>query len=463
MDRMRVALAVGIVASSLAVAAPAPAGVVSRAGVGMVDATWHVGASAGQYAGHRPCDVTVIADVDPEAFADECASEDTLTTLQKFDAGNHSTRRAPSYGIQSRLSVRALLVEGPDPADPSKTNRVAILKNDLYIPQDLLWRRTAQILEDRDLTRRLAGEPEMGIGRGNFTMAVSHNHSSPFYSSTGWGVWAYQDVMDIRFFEYYAQRQALAVERAFSSMVPVRMGGSVSQFDQTHRHSFGPDVADDGTPAGYPRSEANHDMMVLRFDDVSNPAAPKPLAILMNFALHPEFLDGNNLITGDYIAPLERLVGRETGATLIFTQGDVGTAEPERGEYHHPSLRAEYSHREYAQAEAGARLMADSVIDTWGDIAARTPQNPARFVDFQQGFPVKVFDRFFPGPISHPYPSVSSCRTDRALGGNPQAPVIGLPDCEGPGTSFEDLPFDPGVDTDTFEAAGIPIPENYSA
>ena len=27
-------------------------------------------------------------------------------------------------------------------------------------------------------------------------MAATHNHSSPFYSSTAWGVWAFQDVFD---------------------------------------------------------------------------------------------------------------------------------------------------------------------------------------------------------------------------------------------------------------------------
>ncbi len=432
------ALVVLLIAAGPAVAAPI------KAGAAVVDGSWHVGASAGQYASDG-------AAIDPGAGT--------------YDPTGHSTRRSPSYGIQSRLSIRALVVEGPDPDDASVLNRVAIIKNDLYIPQDLLWRRTAQILEDRDVRRSLGllpGAPT-GIGRTNLTMAVSHSHSSPYYSTPSWGVWAFQDVFDIRFFEYYAQRQALAVEKAAAALVPVRMGASVSQFDKTHRHSFGPAIADDGTPAGYPVSDANHDMMIARFDEILPTGGTRPLAILMNFALHPEFLDGNDIVTGEYIAPLERMVDRATGATLIFTQGDVGTAEPERSTYHSVHERLEFTHREYAQAEFGARLMADSVLDTWSDVASGTPETPGRFVPFQEGFSVKMFDRFFPGPNSHPYPGVSSCRTDRALGGNPQAPLVGLPDCAGPGTSFQDLPFDPGLDTDDFEAAGIPIPENYSA
>jgi hypothetical protein len=291
-------------------------------------------------------------------------------------------------------------------------------------------------------------------------MSVSHNHSSPYYSSPSWGVWAFQDVFDIRFFEYYAQRQARAVMEAEAHLVPVRMGATVVKFDKTHRHSFGPQSPSvDGTPAGYPQSDADHDMTIARFDEITA-TGTKPLAIMANFALHPEFLDGNDLITGDYIAPLERFVGRETGATLIFSQGSVGTAEPERSTYHSIHERLEFTHREYAQAEYGARLMADAVIGGWNDVAAETPETAGRFVPFGDAFGVKVFDRFFPGPLSHPLPTVSNCRTDTALAGNPQAPILGLPDCTGPGNV---LPVDPGVRTDTLEAAGVPVPENYSA
>ena len=35
-----------------------------------------------------------------------------------------------------------------------------------------------------------------------------------------------------------------------------------------------------------------------------------------------------------------------------------------------------------------------------------------------------------PGPLSHPYPGVSNCRADKAFDGDPQFPIVGLPDCE---------------------------------
>src|SRR5829696_7044054 len=89
-------------AGSLGLAGPAQAEGV-RAGAAAVDASWHVGASAGQY-----------------------ADDGTPVGEHGVDPGAHSTRRTPSYGVQSRLSARAIVVQGED------GTRVAIVKQDLY-------------------------------------------------------------------------------------------------------------------------------------------------------------------------------------------------------------------------------------------------------------------------------------------------------------------------------------------
>jgi Neutral/alkaline non-lysosomal ceramidase, N-terminal len=437
---MAVVLLASVIALGLVLAQGTVASVAQlKAGAATVDASWHVGASAGQY-----------------------ASDGSFIGDHGVDPTTHSVRRAASYGIQSRLNARALVVEG------GGGGRIALVKNDLYIPQDLLYRRTAELLEAGD----------SGITRHNLTMAVTHDHSSPMYSSTSWGVWAFQDVYDVRFFDYYAKRMAQAVEQAAANLKPVRVGASVSHFDKTHRHAFGPALADDGTPAGYPIDNTNHDMTVVRFDDVSDPSNPKPLANLINYALHPESLEGNDLISADYVAPLERMTDRATGALTIFTQSSVGTSEPERSTFHSVHERLELTHRQYAQAEYGARLMSDAAVDTWRDIDEGTPEDPDRFVPFDDGPAVDMEDRWFPGPLSHPYPGVSNCRADKAFEGDPQFPIVGLPDCEGgvgvlqslasifglpeppdPGS----LPIDPGLSTDDFQSRGIPLPENYSA
>ena len=428
-------LAITTLAAGLALAlAPAASHAAVRAGAAEVDASWHVGASAGQY-----------------------ASDGTFVSDHGVDPNSHSYRRASSYGRQSELKVRAIVVQGAD------GRLVAIVKNDLYLPGDLLHRRTAQLLEAGD----------SGVTREALTMAVTHNHSSPYYSSPSAGVWTFQDVFDVRFYDYYARKQAEAVEKAAANMVPVRVGASVNQFDKSHRHSFGPATADDGTPAGYPQSDTDHDMVVVRFDDISDPDSPKPLANLVNFPLHPEFLDGNDLITADYLGPLQRMADRQTKALTILTQGSVGTAEPERSTYHSIHERLEFSHKEYAQAEYAARLMADSIVDAWSDVGrgdASQSGDPDRFVPFATDFPVAMKDKWYPGPFSHPYPGVSNCRTDQTLAGDPNIPVVGLPDCASPGDNpvFDGPddplgPANPGLNTDDFQRLGVPVPENYSA
>jgi hypothetical protein len=396
-----------------------------KAGVAVVDATWHVGASAGQYATTRDAD-----------GADQ---------LQELDPGVHSVKNKPSYGVQSRLEARALVVE------EAGGQRIAVVKNDLYIPQDLLWRRTAQILASKNI----------GIGESNLTMTVTHDHSSPYYSSTAWGAWTFQDVFDVRFYEYYAQRMAEAVEKAAANLRPVKVGAATTQLDKPQRNAIGPAIADDGTPAGFPRSYTDHDLTVVRFDDL---ATGRPYALWLSYSLHGESLEGNDLISGDWVAPTQRMLDRATGATTIFTQNAVGTTELEQSSYHSVHERLEFNHKQYGQSEYEARLIADAALGAWREVGSG-----GGVVPFMTSATVKEADRWFPGPLSHPYPSVSNCHTDAALEGEPGVPIAGLPDCERVSLreladpAFSLTGQDPGLDTDTLEAAGIPVPENYSA
>ena len=429
MVRRSLLVAVALVAASLAGASPAAAGTL-RAGVGVTDATWHVGASAGQYA-HGRQDST------------------------DFDPSLHSYKNGPSYGIQSRLEARAVVVE------EEGGERFAVVKSDLYIPQDLLFRRVAQ----------LAAAQGTGIDRTNLVMAVTHDHSSPFYTSTAWGAWSFQDVFDIRAYEYYARQMAAAIKKASDAMVPVRVGATTTTLDAVHRNALGPAIADDGTPAGFPYDFTDKDLSVVRFDDVSRPGRPKPLAVLLNYSLHPESLDGNNLISADYVGSLERMVDRATGATTVFTQSAVGSAEPEQSLNQPPRRRLEFNHREYGQAEWAARLIAGATIGAWreaGGSGARVPPVTDATVDFE--------DRWFPGPLTHPYPAVSNCRSNTTVSNpaDPQLPVVGLPDCAGPSTAWDmirdetsddlpEYPRFPGVTADQLKALGIPVPDNYGA
>ena len=392
-----------------------------KAGVGTADATWHVGAGSGQY-----------ADKDPNAAS--------LVTQDDIDPHNHGATQKRSYGVQSRLTYRALVVEG------TNGKRVALVKSDSYLAQDMLTRRVAQILAGRG--SKVAFE--------NILLQASHNHSSPYYTTPAAGVWLFQDAFDLRAFEYHARQMATAIERAEQSLRPARMGATTVSQTIYKGNIVGGAHGDDGTPAGYPQSHQDSGMTVLRFDDISGPR-PEPLAVYVNHGQHPESNDAYDLITADFLAPLERFVQRDLGVPMIFSQGDVGSAEGpylrENPEQLPDGVYRAWAHVGHAQTERGARYLADSVLEAWNDIGAGRGT-----VGFDSDFPVDAITRFTPGPLSHPYPSVSNCRAETTAEANPGAPILGLPDCERAGdTDPTNMAFE------NLKAHGLPIPEHYDA
>src|SRR4051812_14609610 len=143
----------GALLAALATAPAAHAAQV-QAGAAVVDGTYHVGNSAGQYASTRDGG---YGDVDPNV---------------------QSVKNQASYGVQSRESVRALVVKGGD------GKVIALVSDDHYIPQDALWRRTAQLLD-----ARTGG----AINPKKLTKAGAAHHPSPPSSSLGRGLVAIHD------------------------------------------------------------------------------------------------------------------------------------------------------------------------------------------------------------------------------------------------------------------------------
>ncbi|MGH2727937.1 MAG: neutral/alkaline non-lysosomal ceramidase N-terminal domain-containing protein, partial [Actinomycetota bacterium] len=261
-----------------------------RAGYGEADATWHVGAGSGQY-----------AEKDDPNLGHLAGGE--------IDPYNHSWTQRHSYGVQSRLSFRTVVVEG------NNGERVAFVKADHYLAADALTRRAAQILD-------AAGTS--GISYDHIMLMATHNHSSPFYYSPSAGVWLFQDLFDIRAFEYEARRMAESIEKAAADLRPARMGATVIEHKIYKGNIAGATIGDDGAPAGYPDSFADFGMTVIRFDEVPS---GEPIALLVNHGQHPESNDDYDLITADYLAPAQRMIERDLGAKLVWSQGDVGSAE----------------------------------------------------------------------------------------------------------------------------------------
>src|SRR3954454_22317474 len=338
-----------------------------KAGVAVLDGSYHVGNSSGQYASTRD---KGVGDVDPHV---------------------EQVKNQASYGVQARESVRAMVVKGSD------GKLWAMVSDDHYIPQDALWRRTAQ---------EISALTNGAINEKNLTMAVTHNHSSPSYSSFDWGVWAFQDVFDYRFFSYYAKQNAAALVQAYQHMHDARVSATVSYFDKFQRNPMGYGRGEAGTPDGFPRAFTDHDLSVVRFDNVDDPANPKPLIVLANIGQHPEDLEGYNLISGEYPAETERMVDRATGATTILTQNATGTSEVERDVNHPFHERELFDHAQYTQMEWAARQLATAVLGDFGDISGQQPNADtstrpyggtsyaSRFIGWMQDFPVGMDDRW---------------------------------------------------------------------
>ncbi len=415
-----------VVGAGVLVVGPASSGTIIdatsgtlRAGVGVVDLSWNVGRNQGQL-----------------------GPAGNMLTGDDFDPYVHTVTQEPTNGIQARLSARALVVEDPD------GNRVAYLKSDHYLQQDLLYRRVAQLVE----------EAGIGIDRDNLMIGATHNHSAPYGATTSWGVWAFADAFDLREFDYFATRMAQAVIDAAESLRPVRMGASVGTLTEVQQNILGPATADDGTPAGFPRDHFDPELAVIRFDDVSDPEHPAPYAMLVNLAMHPESLDGNGMLSPDFVGQVELHAERATGATVIWSQGGLGDVEPDRdARANPPELRREYWRRDFSQMEEMSRTVASRVAETYDAVAAGVSTVSGKDVPFTTEATVGMTSMRFPGPASHPVPTVSNCRTEAASRGRPGLPAAGLPDC-----SRQDGP-DVGPLYDAVTDAGLPVVENYGS
>ncbi|MGH2806288.1 MAG: neutral/alkaline non-lysosomal ceramidase N-terminal domain-containing protein [Actinomycetota bacterium] len=414
------ALSVGLIGLPAAQApAQEPPSTAIRAGYGEADATWHVGAGAGQYTDKNPDNVI------------------NSVSGGEVDPHGHSIAQKDSYGVHSRLSYRAIVVED------AQGDHVAFVKADSYLAMDYLARRAGQIL-------LLEGS---NVSYDEIFHMASHNHSSPYYMTPSPGPWIFQDAFDIRAFEYHARAMAEAIMAAEANMVPARMGATTVQHNLFKGTIQRKGISDDGTPRGYPDDFGDLGVAVIRFDDMSDPSRPKPLATLINWGQHPEGLDGHDLITGDFVAPLERFVERATGAPLVFGQGDVGSAEAGPGR---PELVAEmdiparWSHAGHAQGERGAYLLSRDVVKGWEEIASGDP-----LVPYSSVFDVAAGNAFVAGPYSHPYPAANACRTETTLEGQPGVGTAA--DC----TRGPQGPQPDPLLWEKLKEAGVPIPDNY--
>src|ERR671917_296823 len=74
---------------------------------------------------------------------------------------------------------------------------------------------------------------------------------------------------------------AQAIMNAETAMKPARMGATTVEHKLFKGMIQRKGTADDGTPRGYPDDFGDFGLSIIRFDDMSNPSAPKPLGTLI--------------------------------------------------------------------------------------------------------------------------------------------------------------------------------------
>ena len=358
----------------------------ARAGAAVVDATWHFGASAGQFS----------------------ATGAGIENNRGYDPYNHATRKVGSDTLADRITTRALVVEG------GNGKRVAVVANDLYLPNDLLRRRVIQLLAEHDALALASGAQPTGITAANLAMTVSHSHASPFYSTPAPGPWIFQDVFDLRFFEYMAEAMRDAVVEAAADMRPVTMGATAVYANDVRGHTYGPKVSDEhttlDTPAGQPFDYTTRQMYVVRFDDATTGDNYANWVVL---GIHPEWVWGEEVISGDLTHATMRLLDRETGAINVMSQSETGASGPHKDERaHRGHERHEYQEAAFAGAHRAARKAADNVLGALANIAADQPWDAFQHAAQTGGFAVDfAYQRFAP-PTLRPIPGVSNCNMD---------------------------------------------------
>ena len=402
-------------------------------GAASVDTTWNAGAGQGQLGG-------------PGSHLSE----------DYFDPYLHTTKMTPTDGIQSRTFAKAVVLQGPD------GTMAAYVKTELYLQQDIMFQRVAQLVTGADPAHRELEVP--GLEPEAIMLGGTHNHSAPHTTSTAPGVWIFADVLDLRAFDHTARGIAAAIHEAAAALRPATMGAAVVAQEGLRQNILGPAVADDGSPAGFPREHVDPELAVIRFDAVDT---GEPIAAIVNYAMHPESIDGAGLISADFTGVVERDVeralgrapGSDEGPVVAWSQGGLGDVEPDRSRANPPEEGREYWRRNFAQAELMSRELTRDVLAAWtyaGDPAAGA-QDPAfvaeRHVPMSTDVPVAAVAYRVPGPPAHPLPTVSNCRTD-----HPGVPVVGFPDCERGGLEPPDAY---GQALEGIRNAGVPVPDNY--
>jgi neutral ceramidase len=220
--------------------------------------------------------------------------------------------RQPFEGVHDPIYIRALVID-------NGINCAAIV--------------TADLVEFGDTIEvRKQIEKETGIPTAHIIITASHDHNAPRVGGVTPGATAQKGGPATEQYTAMVYGCILDVVRqAHAALQPARVGTGKGTADvNTNRDIF----TDNGWMMGAnPDGPSEKTVWVVKFETASG----KPIAILMNYAVHSVVLGANNtLITGDLAGATERYVEQyyDDKIVTLWTMGPAGDQNPKFMSYH---------------------------------------------------------------------------------------------------------------------------------
>ncbi|MFW6066842.1 MAG: neutral/alkaline non-lysosomal ceramidase N-terminal domain-containing protein [Myxococcota bacterium] len=313
----------------------------------------------------------------------EWAQEQVDAQVRATEPGAYSRFFEPSQGIELPPEANAVVVR-------RGRVKVALVRADLFIMQEHIQRRVAELVED-----------ETGIGRDQLFLVGTHNHSTPHSLSPSPGIWTRSDAFDPRHFVYVTRQVADAVLEADRNLEPAELRVARTDFDQVQHNIIGPSEVAMEPPGGgdmedvqvgYPYDYFDDDLLMLRFDSPDG----EPIGMLFVFGMHPESLpEGHGIISGEWPTHVQHRIRERQGIESMWLPGPLGDVEPdrERVDPEHGFFRGGFD-----TMDQMTELVTGAVLDAWDTAGA------------QAGDPTPPLDqvaRDVPGPVDYPIPDLA--------------------------------------------------------
>lgn len=221
-------------------------------------------------------------------------------------AGLTNLWKRPFQDVHDPIFLRALVL-----ADQSTTAAV--------VAADLL-----EFGDTADLRRRI--QRETGIPAAQILITASHSHQTPRVGTVTAGAVAQKGgPATAAYTEFVYEKMVEAVRSAQAAMQPAQVGIGSGRADvNTNRAEF----TTHGWKLGVnPEGPSDKTVWVIKLSDLSG----KPLALLMNYAVHPVVLGPeNSLVTGDLAGAAERYVEQyyDNSLVALWTLGAAGDQNP---------------------------------------------------------------------------------------------------------------------------------------